>query len=163
MTCSLTKGQTLTGDSVRYYTGKKGIAEEMAAKHVIAQINAQIEQSASVHSTAIEEPHVTAAVKVAPQRTTTTTPATDSGSMPASTVKIYKQNLHNLLVQKLKEAIPIYHTAARDEQGNYQCTISHRLFGSAITGNKFPSKKEAENSAAWRAWLMLEKYHHLLN
>lgn len=156
VTCSLTSGEEAVGDSVNYYTGKKGISEEMAAKNALAKIEQFIKSSSSDHTVTMTSTNPPSVSNVTMPKSLFVGP-TGSTSPTSTAAKVYKQFLHNLLVQKLRQEIPKYDTK-RDEQGNFQCTISHQLFGS-ITGSKFPNKKDAENSAAWRAWSKLKNYH----
>ena len=131
VTCTLSDGKEITGDSSQCYQEKKRISEDKAVEDALNKIDDYIKEttqcSASVQSRLNQE---------------------------MSKDKVYKGKLNNLLFQKLKRGMPDYKTTDRDSDGNFQCTVSHLLFG-IVSGSKFSTKKEAENSAAWRAWSIL--------
>ena len=122
--CKMAEGEVITGDSKLHYLGKKAISEEKAAEDALCKINKkqlpQCSRPSTVHETSLNPND-----------------------------KKYKSILNNLLFQKLKMEMPNY-ISVQDHQGNFQCTISHSLLGKVVSGSKFQTKKEAENSAAWR-------------
>ena len=124
-------GKEITGDSSRYYQGRKGISEDKATEDALNKIDDYIKET-------------TQSVQSRPNQEMSLSPKD----------KVYKGKLNNLLFQMLKRGMPDYKTTDRDSDDNFQCTVSHLLFGS-VSGSKFPTKKEAENSAAWRAWSIL--------
>ena len=78
----------------------------------------------------------------------------ESTSSVSPKEKVYKQKLNNYIQHELRESLPKYTTESVGT--GYQCVIVHGLFGS-IQGSIFPTKKEAENSAAWRAWYKINR------
>ena len=130
--CKLHDGQEIVGDSVRYYPGKKAISEEKAAEDALSKINACIPKS-----------------KPLPQPTA-------NSDTPSTNKLVYKGKLNNLLIQGLKLGMP-YYQSVKDSEGKFQCTVHHAASFGSVTGGEFLTKKEAENSAAWRAWLKLEQ------
>ena len=131
-TCVLPDGKEIVGDSVRYYQGKKSVSEEKAAEDAFEKIKQYYQRKEQLEPTMLEEP-------------------VQASKHPNE--KIYKQYLHNYLAQQKKAGMAEFH-CVRDGNGDFQCTVSHPSFGK-VSGNKFSTKKEAENSAAWKAWIIL--------
>ena len=80
--------------------------------------------------------------------------STESTNSVSPKEKVYKQTLNNYIQHQKRESLPLYTTESVGH--GYQCVIVHSLFGS-IQGSIFPTKKEAENSAAWRAWCKINR------
>ncbi len=134
--CRIRGGKIVVGDSIQYYTGKKSISEEKAVEDALNKIDKIL--SAAYNDT---QPVLTLETRL--------NDAATSNQLP----KVYKGKLNNFLYQQENLDMPQYKTVEVDDK-QFQCTIHHSVFGS-ITGSKCLSKKDAENSAAWRAWTHL--------
>ena len=132
--CRIRGGRIVIGDSIRYYAGKRSISEEKAVEDALNKIDKILSDTQPAVLT-LEPTRVNEAVT--------------SNQLP----KVYKGKLNNFLHQQEKLDMPQYKTVEVDDK-QFQCTIHHSVFGS-ITGSKCLSKKDAENSAAWRAWTHL--------
>ena len=140
--CELLKdGSLIVGDSKRFYNGRKKTAKEMAAKDAIEQIERKIKTTASIQNSTIRSMSL------------------PSGGAEGSKTKVqplltYKQNLNNHFYGKLDDSLPVYDT--KPVENGFQCHITHKRFDSkVICGQVCKTKKEAENSAAWRAMVVL--------
>ena len=140
--CELLKdGSLIVGDSKIFYDGRKGTAKEMAAKDAVEQIERRIKTTASIQDSTIRSMSL------------------PSGGAEGSKTKVqplltYKQNLNNHFQGKLNDSLPVYDT--KPVESGFQCHITHKRFDSkVICGQVCKTKKEAENSAAWRALVVL--------
>lgn len=179
-TLSYGDGKQIKGDSKMYYPGKKAISEDIAAEDAVAQLTAifdltceQIEHSSlsslelprndqpSKSTTSlstmdgVHNQSTTSFIQCVISTTASLPPmSTESTNSVSPKEKVYKQKLNNYIQHQLRESLPQYTTESVGT--SYQCVIVHRLFGS-IQGGIFPTKKEAENSAAWRVWYKINR------
>lgn len=134
----------LTGDSKKYYP-KKAIAEEKAAENICEQLQKmKIDLPVS-------------------GKTKASTASSASSVVPATvsppSQRIFKQCVNNHFQGKLMTDLPVYTTFPAEN--GFQCRITHLKFLSLIgcqniEGNICSTKKDAENSAAWKVWTIIE-------
>lgn len=77
-------------------------------------------------------------------------PAPSRLNKPPNNIYVYKEKLNNYFHGQLKKELPTYTCKVID--GGFQCFVSHHLFDREFVGKIGATKKEAENSAAKKAW-----------
>ena len=133
VTCHLSSGQKIKGDSGGRYVAKK-YAQELAAKAAVTKI-AEMDTSPVPFHTQKSAP-----AQVFSARSSSVT------SSPLSC----KQDLNNHIQHQRKMKLPEYDTIETDK--GFVCTVRHALLGkNGITGSYYKTKKEAENCAAGKA------------
>ena len=153
MKCVLFNGHIIQGDSKQYYDGKKSIAQEQAAKDAIEQIEHVLKTSMPQNTP------TPPALSLSLNPPLQTLPSSNiSQSIPSSSnppSNVYKQELNNYFQGQLRKELPTYKSEA--VVGGFLCYVSHPYFQTLFGKDNFvgkvgATKKEAENSAAWRAW-----------
>ena len=138
VTCHLSSGQKIIGDSAGYVAGKK-YAQELAAKAAVIKI-------AEMDTSPVPVPFHTqksAPALVFSARSSSVT------SSPQSSLSC-KQDLNNYIQHQRKMKLPEYDTIETDK--GFVCTVRHALLGkNGVTGSYYKTKKEAENCAAGKA------------
>lgn len=151
--CVLSNGEIVRGDSKQYYDGKKAIAQEQAAKDAIEQIEHVLKTSMPQNTPTPHAPSLSLNPPLHPLPDTNVSQGISSPSNPPTNV--YKQELNNYFQGQLRKELPTY--KSEPDVGGFICYVSHPYFQTLFGKDNFVgkvggTKKEAENSAAWRAW-----------
>ena len=141
VTCHLSSGQKIKGDSGGYVARKK-CAQELAAKAAVTKLTEIDTSPLSFHTQ-----------KSAPAQTHVSSGKLSSvTSSPLQSSLCCKQDLNNYIQHQKKMELPEYDTTAADTDKGFICTVRHALLGkNGITGSYYKTKKEAENCAAGKA------------
>lgn len=141
--CTLVNnGTVVIGDSKVYYSGKKGVAQEVAAKDAVKQINSFL----SCPNLCSSQLQVNSQL---PQQVQTVSPLTEIALTS-------KRDLNNYFQGELRLPLPGFNTSHLPS-GGFQCTITHYKIG-LVKGEIRQSKREAEESAAKLALKRLGKF-----
>ena len=137
VTCHLSSGQKIKGDSGDRYVAKK-YAQELAAKDAVTKI-AEMDTSPVL---VLFHTQKSAPAQVSARSSSVT-------SSPQSSLSC-KQDLNNHIQHQKKMKLPEYDTIETDK--GFVCTVRHALLGkNGVTGSYYKTKKEAENCAAGKA------------